>query len=51
MTRTFEIYFNDLNADAALRLIEFERVESADDLNHEISPLCILEREEEEDES
>lgn len=49
-TRTFEIYFNDLNDEAKARLLEFEGVESDSELNHEYIPLTILEREVEEDE-
>jgi len=43
-----EIYFDDLNEDAKRRYLEFEKAESEDELNHEILPLCILDREEED---
>jgi len=47
--RIMEIYFFDLNEDAKRRYLEFEKVESEDELNHEILPLCILNREEEDE--
>jgi hypothetical protein len=49
-TRTFELYFNDLNDEAKDRLLKFEEVESDSDLNHEYIPLAILERENEDGE-
>lgn len=47
--RTMEIYYDDLNENAQARLLVFEGVESPDELNWEISPLCILERENEDE--
>ena len=49
MTRTMEIYFDDLNNDAKERLLQFENVATEDELNHEFFPLFILEREEEDE--
>lgn len=44
-TRSFEIYYNDLNEDAKRRYLKFQRVEDASELNHEISPLGIIDAE------
>jgi len=44
MMSLFEIYFDDLNPDAQKRYLRFEGVEDPSELNAEYSPLCILER-------
>lgn len=49
-TRTFEIMYSDLTWEAQARLLDFEGVESASELNAEFNPLAILERENEEQE-
>jgi hypothetical protein len=43
-TTSFEIYFDDLHEEAQARYLEFEKVEDPSELNAELSPLCILER-------
>ena len=40
----FEIYFHDLNPEAQKRYLEFEGIDDPSELNAEYSPLCILER-------
>ena len=50
MTRTHEIYFNDLNDEARAEYLKFQQVQDESELNHEIAPLAILEVEDEEDE-
>ena len=47
MSKTFEIYFNDLNAKAQKSYLKFQGVPDESDLNHEICPLAIIECEEE----
>lgn len=47
-TRTFELYFNDLNEDAQKRYLEFARVKDASELNHEICPLAEIDMEDED---
>jgi hypothetical protein len=44
----FEIYFTDLNPEAQARYLAATGYSSPDDLNHEISPLAILDIEKEE---
>ena len=44
MMSLFEIYFHDLNEDARKRYLAFEGVSDPAELNTEYSPLCILER-------
>ena len=46
--RTFELYYNDLNDDAKKRYLNFQRVSDASELNYEISPLAIIDVEDEE---
>lgn len=46
--RSFEIYFDDLNQDAQRSCLEFEGVDDPSELNTEYSPLCILERSDDE---
>ena len=41
----FKLYFNDLNDETKARYLKFQGVASADDLNHEVEPLAILETE------
>lgn len=48
-TKTFEIFFDDLNEGAQFEYLKFEGVDDESELNHEISPLCILDREIEEE--
>jgi hypothetical protein len=40
----FEIYFCDLDPDAQKRYLEFEGVSDPAELNAEYSPICVLER-------
>lgn len=42
---TFEIYFNDLTPEAQKRYLEFQEVTNPEELNPEISPLAIIEKE------
>lgn len=42
---TFEIYFSDLNEEAQKEYLEFQGVESAEELNTDISPIAIIENE------
>lgn len=48
-TKSFEIHFDDLNEGAQKAYLQFEGVDDESELNHEISPLCILNREIEEE--
>jgi len=48
--RTMNIYFADLNEDAKRRYLEFQKVESEDELNPEVIPIGILDREDEDTE-
>lgn len=43
--KSFEIYYDDLNEGAQKAYLQFEGVDDESELNHEISPLCILDRE------
>lgn len=47
---TFEIYFSDLNEDAQKELMELVGIKDPSEMNWDIdmSPICILEIEEEE---
>lgn len=49
-TKTFKIYFNDLNEDTQKRLLDFVDVKSASDMNWDmdILPIAIFEIEKEE---
>jgi|GEM_PF-4040732 len=40
----FEIYFSDLNEDTRKRYLAFEGVDDPGELNAEYSPICVLER-------
>jgi len=40
----FEIYFDDLHEEAQRRYLEFQGVEDPAELNAELSPICIIER-------
>lgn len=40
----FEIYFDDLHEEAQRRYLEFQGVEDPAELNAEFSPICIVER-------
>jgi hypothetical protein len=42
--RLFEIYFNDLNDEAKENYLDFHGVKDPAELNAEFSPICILER-------
>jgi len=46
--RSFELYFNDLNKEAKARYMKFQRVSDDSELNHEISPLAIIDSEDED---
>ncbi len=48
-TTTFEIMFNNLNEETQKELLEFEGVKSPSDCNYEITPICILEKTQEEE--
>lgn len=50
MTRSFEINFSDLSEKAQKEYLEFQKVESASELNTDCCPLAIIEVEDEEDE-
>jgi len=41
---TFEVYFDDLCEEAQERYLEFQGVEDPAELNAEFSPICIVER-------
>lgn len=43
--RTFEIYFHMLNEKAQKEFLEFQRVDSPEELNPELCPLAIIETE------
>jgi len=43
MTTQFKIYFNDLNDEARTRYLKFQGVPFANELNHEVEPIAILE--------
>lgn len=43
MTKTFEIYFNDLNKKAQEEYLKFEGVLSESDLNADMLPIAIIE--------
>lgn len=44
---SFQISFSDLNEEAQRRYLEFQSVTSPDELNVEISPIAIIDKEEE----
>ena len=44
----FEIYFADLNDEAQKRYLEFEGTDDPSELNAEFSPICVLERDDDE---
>jgi hypothetical protein len=46
-TRTFEIYYRDLNDDCKKRYLEFQKVSDASELNEDISPLAMIDVEDE----
>ena len=48
--RTLELYFNDLTPEAQKKYLKVQGVSSADELNWEISPIAIIEVEENSDE-
>jgi len=48
-TRKFEIFCRDLNEETQHEYLRFARVKSEDELNHEIAPLVILEKEDEKE--
>jgi len=43
--KSFEIYYNDLSEEAKKEYLKFEGVEDESDLNHEITPLAIIDLE------
>ena len=43
MTKTFEIYYEDLNSNAQKNYLKFAEVENAEELNHEYIPIAIIE--------
>ena len=43
MTRTFEIFYHDLNEDCKRRFLEFHKVSDPDEMNADISPLAMIE--------
>ncbi len=43
-----EIYFSDLNEEAQKRYLEFQGVSDPSELNAEYSPICVLERDDDE---
>lgn len=45
----FEIYFGDLTAEAKKRYLKFEGVDDPGELNAEYSPICVLERGEDDE--
>ena len=46
-TRTFEIYFHDLNDDCKARYLAFNKVEDASEMNADVSPLAMIDLEDE----
>ena len=46
----FEIYFTDLHEEARKRYLEFEGVDDPSELNAEYSPICVLERDDDDEE-
>lgn len=49
MTRSFEINYSDLNEKAQKEYLEFQKVDSAEELNTDCCPLAIIEVEDEEE--
>ncbi len=49
--KLFEIYFHDLTEDAQRRYLEFQGVQKPEELNADLFPIFVLEREEVEDEN
>jgi hypothetical protein len=47
----FEIYFDDLDEEAQKRYLEFEGVDDPSELNAEYSPICVLERGDDEEQN
>jgi hypothetical protein len=45
MTRTFEIFYHDLNEDCKRRFLEFNKVSDPDEMNADISPIYTVELE------
>jgi hypothetical protein len=43
--RSFEIYFNNLNEKAQKEYLAFQEVSDPSELNHEVSPIAIVDRE------
>jgi len=46
---TFEVYFDDLCEEAQERYLEFQGVKDPAELNAEFSPICIVERSDEDE--
>jgi len=46
---SFEIFLSDLNEEAQKRYLEFQGVESADDLNGDLCALAIVDKSDEEE--
>jgi len=47
--RSFELYFNDLSAEAKKKYLKFQRVSDASELNADLAPLAIIDLEDDED--
>jgi len=48
MTTQFRLYFNDLNDKAKARYLKFQQVSNDSELNHEVEPIAIIDREEDD---
>jgi len=46
-TRTFEIFYRDLNDDCKRRYLEFQRVSDVSELNEDLAPLVMIDVEDE----
>ena len=47
MGKTMEIYFSDLNEDAQKAVLDFYELETPEDGNYDVFPICVLEHEDE----
>jgi hypothetical protein len=50
MTRTFKIYYRDLNEDCKKRYLEFQKVSDVSELNEDLAPLAMIDVEDNPDE-
>jgi hypothetical protein len=41
-TRTFEIYYRDLNDDCKARYLAFQKVDDVSELNEDLAPLAMI---------